>query len=637
MSKKTKNQNWPRPVMQWGVIAFVAILALIPRFNDNFVPDFEAYCPFGGIQALGSYLLNEALSCSMTSVQIVMGILLMLAVFVLSKLFCSYICPVGTVSEWLGKLGEKLKVRITIRGMMDKILRALKYILLFITLYFTFQSNELFCKKFDPYFAVSSGFSSDVVVLYAVIAILVVILGSVFIRLFWCKYICPLGAISNIFKFTGFFVALMVVYIVLLKFGLQISYVWPLAIACIGGYIIEISGRLGKYFPLVKITRNESTCTNCNLCSRKCPQGIDVANMTVVRDADCNLCSECISVCPVKNTVTINRNKKFRWLPPVAVIVLVISGMFLGNLWEIPTIDQRWGDDQQMAQAQIYSRAGLKNIKCYGSSMAFASKMRQVKGVLGVATYVKHKRVKVYYDPAVLNETKLQEVLFTPSKAPLRAISKDVFEMTEVTVHLNNFFDTYDFNYLGRLLSDNSNATYLISEFDCPVKVKIYFPADKLPQVDELKSLIESETLSFDSNGKNYTVELGFELVGEPEFRTISTEMYVKNLFEPYEAEFNEYNPADSTALKTLTLPLGMNAQMRSKLSYLVSHLSNDQGIVKFSTFLNDSLKETIAISYIDSLTTEQAVFEKLNSDTLQFTYSSGKVGKVANMFRFSK
>lgn len=635
MSKKTKIQNWPRPVMQWGVILAIVIIALIPRFNENFIPDFEAYCPFGGIQALGSYLLNQALSCTMTSAQIVMGLLLMLAVFVFSKLFCSYICPVGTISEWLGKLGDKLKVRITIKGIADKVLRSLKYILLFITLYYTFQSNELFCKKFDPYFAVSTGFSADVVVLYAVIAIVLVVLGSVFIRLFWCKYICPLGAISNIFKFTGFFVGILVIYLLLLKFGIEISYVWPLAVACLGGYIIEITGFFGKVFPLVKITRNEDTCTSCQLCSRKCPQAIDVANMKVVRDADCNLCSECISVCPVADTIQINKKKSLRWLAPVATIGLVVAGIFLGSLWEVPTIDQKWADDDAIANAKIFSQSGLKNIKCYGSSMAFASKMKQVDGVLGVATYVKHHRVKVYYDPAKLDETKIQKSLFTPSGTLLRSLKKGVPEVTEVTVGLNNFFDLLDFNYLSRLIMDKTEAIYIATEFDCPVKVIIYFPGNIEIDEKELVKIIESETLTYDMNEKSYTVDLGYEVANGPEFSTIRKSDYITKLFKPYEAQFNDFEQYDPAVIGTYQIPLGENRSLRNKLSYMVSHLSNDNGIIEFRTFLNDSLEETVEISYVDSITSENKVYEMLNSDTLQFTYSSGKIGKVANMFDF--
>ena len=67
MKLKTKRTNWPRLTVQWGVITFILILAFLPGVTNIATPDFEAYCPFGGLQALGSYLLNNALSCTMTS------------------------------------------------------------------------------------------------------------------------------------------------------------------------------------------------------------------------------------------------------------------------------------------------------------------------------------------------------------------------------------------------------------------------------------------------------------------------------------------------------------------------------------------------------------------------------------------
>ena len=379
MKRKTKLSNWPRISIQWAVIIAIAVLAALPLVIIGFTPDFEAYCPFGGVQALGSYLLNHSLACTMTSAQIVMGVLMMVGVFLFSKLFCGYICPIGTFSEWIGKLGDRLKVRITIRGIADKLLRSLKYILLFITFYFTFKTSELFCKKFDPYYATASGFEMDVVVLYAAIAIALVVIGSVFIRLFFCKYICPFGAFSNILKFTFFFVGILLIYIILLQTGLEISYVWPLAIACAGGYIIEITGIGGKIFPVAKITRNEDSCINCNLCNKRCPQGIDVAHVKVVRDVDCNLCGECIVACPVKDTIQVNKRSSLRWLAPLAVVVLVSLGLSLGEVIEVPTIDQQWVKPDEMTNTAIYEQEGLQNIKCYGSSMAFAGKMKRIE------------------------------------------------------------------------------------------------------------------------------------------------------------------------------------------------------------------------------------------------------------------
>ena len=80
----------------------------------------------------------------MTNLQISMGLMLLIAVVIFSKLFCSVICPVGSVSEWLGKLGDKWKVRRTISGWPDKILRSLKYVLLVITFHFISQAASYF-------------------------------------------------------------------------------------------------------------------------------------------------------------------------------------------------------------------------------------------------------------------------------------------------------------------------------------------------------------------------------------------------------------------------------------------------------------------------------------------------------------
>ena len=635
MTKKTKNSNWPRITIQWGVILTVIVLALMPKFNQNFKPDFEAYCPFGGIQALGSYLLNQSLSCTMTSAQIVMGILLIVSVFVFSKLFCGYLCPIGTFSEWLGKLGDKLKVRVTIKGILDQILRSLKYILLFITLYFTLGSNELFCKKFDPYFAVTSGFNTDVVILYAIIAIVLVVLGSVFIRLFWCKYICPLGALSNIFKFTGFFVVIMVVYLVLLKFGVQVSYVWPLAIACTGGYILELTGKQWKLFPLFKITRNENTCINCQLCTRKCPQAIDVANLKVVNHSDCNLCGECIDVCPVENTVQINKKKKLRHLPSIVVVLLIIFGIFIGSKWEVPTIDQRWYDQEVMAKAETFSRSDLKNIKCYGSSMAFASKMKKINGILGVATYVKHHKVKVYYDPSLISEEQIQEQLFSPSKNIIRPLRKEVTEVQELTFWLENFFDSYDFSYLTRLLASETEAVGLLSEYDCPVKVKIYFPANVDIDIDELIKILESETLTYQVKDRLITVDLDYKVAKKSMSAKLKQASYAELMYTPFQTRFNKFKSYDSSVVKKIQFPLGENKAFKNKLNYLVSHLSNDDGIIEVGTYLDSSSVEMLTISFVDSMTNKEAVIQSMKSDTLVITYTTGKTGKIANMFNF--
>ncbi len=635
MKLKTKNANWPRLAAQWGVIVFILILAFFPSMVGISAPDFEAYCPFGGLQALGSYLLSDSLSCTMTSAQIVMGVLLFAGVILLSKLFCSYICPIGTVSEWLGRLGDKLRIRFTIKGIADKILRSLKYILLFITLYFTLSSNELFCKKFDPYFGLASGFNTDVVILYAVIAIVLVVFGSIFIRLFWCKYLCPLGAISNIFKFTIFFVGILAIYLILLQLGVYITYVYPLAAACAGGYIIELIGQKSKFFPLAKITRNTDTCIDCNLCTKKCPQAIDVASLKTVKHVDCNLCGDCLLVCPKENTLTINKKKNWNRLPVIATVILLVLGVSLGSVWEVPTIDKRWEEPEVIENAAIFTQSGLKNIKCYGSSMAFANKMQHVDGIYGVATYVKHHKVKLYYNPSILNEEKIQELLFTPQKKPLQPLALNVDKVYEVSLKLENFFDSFDFSYLSMLLKQKTDAIGLISEYACPVIVKIYF-AEEVEDKEQLISILESETLTYETTAGESTVKLKYEVSGKPEYNTISRDEYVGLLFSPFQSVFNKRTSYSNDVLKSYLLPLGKNKGLRNRFPYIVSHLSNDSGVVEFTTKLDSTMEEVAQIFYVDTLTNEQNIINALLTDSLTVSYTNGNKGKVKNMFDFT-
>ena len=634
MRKKFRRTNLPRIIIQWGVIAFVAILALMPFIND-YTPDFEAYCPFGGVQALSSFFLNNSLACTMTSAQIAMGVMLIIGILLFSKLFCAFICPIGTISEWLGTMGEKIKVRITLKGITDKIFRSLKYILLFITFYFTLASNELFCKKFDPYYAVSTGFSMDVVLLYASLAIALVIIGSIFIRLLWCKYLCPLGAVSNIIKFSWFFIGVIGIYIISLKVGLTIHYAWPLGIASLGGYLLEIFGEKLTFSSVAKITRNEITCTDCQLCSRRCPQAIDVANLKVVNDIDCNLCGECIIVCPVKDTVQINKNTKLKWLPVIATVCLVTIGLILSTFWELPTINQIWAGKTEMENSKIFTQSGLKNIKCYGSSMAFAAQMKNMKGVLGVSTYVTSHTVKVWYDPSVLSNEKIQAALFTPSKTPVRILEKGIKEVKVASLLLDHFFDPLDFNYLTILLQEKTDAVGLETEFNCPVRVRIFFPATSTTTEEKLKEQLESKSISVEISGKRKSIDLAYRVVNKIEFSTIATKDYAKKMFQPYVREFNSKSKYDVALLDTLTVALGANKYNTKTLPYLISHISNDDGVVGFQSELDSTLQIAFKIIYVNSMSKPENILKALKSDSLSVIYSDGEKGKIPNMYKF--
>jgi len=630
-----KKQNWYKLVYQFAVIGVLVFIVFRLFIDKAYTPDFEAYCPFGGLQALGSYLTMDSLSCSMTSTQIMMGVVLFIGIVLFSRLFCGYICPLGTISEWIGKLGDRMKVRFTPKGFLDYALRILKYVLLFLTFYFTLKTSELFCKKFDPYYAAVSGFNSDVVLLWALIAIAVLVLGSLFLRLAWCRYLCPLGALSAIFKFSYWFLGVMALYVILLLAGLNIPYVYPLLLITAGGYILEVT-RMTRVRPdPVHITRNTDTCTSCGLCTESCPQGIDVASMEKVTHTDCSLCGDCLHACPEKDTLQINR-RNMKWLPAVVLGALILLGIIAGTLFELPTIAQKWGTPEQIESAKVFEMEGLKNIKCFGSSTTFANQMRQVNGIYGVSTYVASHTVHIWYDPQVYDDEKIQKLLFVPEKRIIETLSEGTDAVTYYSLTLDKFFDPLDATYLQHLLDQKTEACGYQSDFACPVVIRIYFPAGKEPGREALTEVLESKSLSFTSGGNDFHVKLPYKVITfEEPAVTISRQEYAALMYTPMSSFFNGYPGFAPEAVREYVLEMGENSLMQARYVYLMSHLSNDTGVIGFETRLDSAGTELGIVHYVDSLTTPENIFGAVNTDTLVFHYADGTTGKLANPFTF--
>lgn len=630
-----KKQNWYKLIYQFAVIGVLVFMVSRLFIDKAYAPDFEAYCPFGGLQALGSFLTMDSLSCSMTSTQIMMGVALLIGIVLFSRLFCGYICPLGTISEWIGKLGDRMKVRFTPTGFFDYALRLLKYVLLFLTFYFTLKTSELFCKKFDPYYAAVSGFNSDVVLLWALVAIAVLFLGSLFLRLAWCRYLCPLGALSVIFKFSYWFLGVMALYVILLLLGLKIPYVYPLLVITAGGYILEVT-RMTRVRPdPVHITRNTDTCTSCGLCTESCPQGIDVASMDKVTHTDCSLCGDCLHACPEKDTLQINR-RNMKWLPAVVLGALIIMGILAGTLFELPTISQKWGTPEQIDSAKVFEMSGLKNIKCFGSSTAFANQMRQVNGIYGVSTYVATNSVHILYDPQVYDDEKIQKLLFVPEKRIIEILPEGTDAVTYYSLTLDKFFDPLDATYLQHLLDQKTDACGYLSDFACPVIVRIYFPAGKEPGREALTGVLESKSLSYSAGGTDFHVKLPYKVITfEEPAVTISRQEYAALMYTPLSSFFNGYSGFAPEAVTEYVLEMGNNSLEQARYVYLLSHLSNDTGVVGFETRLDTAGIELGIVHYVDSLTTPENIFSAVNTDTLLFHYADGTTGKLANPFTF--
>lgn len=631
---KNKKINYYRITLQWIIILLLAYLVFRPVFDTKYTSDFEAYCPLGGMQALSSYLVTDTLACSMTSLQISIAVALIIAIILFSKLFCSYLCPVGTFTEWLGKFGERLKIRYTVKNIPDRILRVLKYALLFITFYFTIDSSELFCKKYDPYYAAFSAFNSDVVLLYAVISIAVVVLGSIFIRQFWCKYICPLSAATNIFANFILFVIVTGIYILLVMvFKINISWVWFLGGITVLAFFKEAFMMRTIVFPFLKITRNPDTCTLCRKCDKVCPMAIKVSESGAVNHIDCHLCGDCIVHCPEKDVLKINR-RKIRWMPPAAVIVLTAAAIWFASFTEIPTVNERWGTKDQMEHAQTFSMSGLKNIKCYGSSISFVEQMKDVNGVLGVETFVGSHTVKIFYDPTVINEKQIKKNIFIPAKL----IVNDPFSNDEigfVNLKIQNYFDSYDEYYLTELLSVNTSIYGFSTSFGEPISASVYYNPSKL-SITQLVAIIESPELIIKNESTETTKKLNFKVNdADKNYTLITYGDFYNSMIPRIDDTFNKYDSYSSEDLSVYEIPiLPFNKTKSENLPYLESHASGDNGVVAMKSFFRNDTA-FMDLTFVKSKTSAEKIYKRITEKKFTIYYSDGTSEEVDNVFCF--
>ncbi len=629
-------KNKVRLIFQLIFLGLIGYVAIRPLFDPAYLADFESYCPFGGISSFASKINQGTMACNMSEVQVALGITLLIGVFLVGKLFCSYVCPIGSVSEWLGKLGNKLKIRIEMPLLLDKCLRSLKYVLLFITIYYTMTSSELFCKEYDPYFALTSLFgNSDSVLYFAIPAFVITIVGAMVFRLFWCRYLCPLGAVSNIFLNAIGAGSIILVYVIANVLGADLSFVWLIAGISLVGFITELGFMKSILIPLPKITRNELTCTDCGLCDKKCPQGIKISQMLKVDHIDCTLCSDCIHECPNKTILSVNKKKNLKYLAPVAVVVLIALSLGASTQLNFSTISERWGNFASLSDYEVYQQTGLKNVKCYGSSMALKGKLETVEGIVGLDTYASSHTVKVYYNPAVISEKKVKASLFTPMKFEVRKIKNSTLNNLSIwKVGINGVFDLIDFNYLFYALNNDKGIYGFETHYGEPVTVNIFFDA-AVTNPAKIKKLINVDEVKVKKGQGFENVDVEFETADDGKLEgNINIADYKRRIFRIYDREFNDYEDYKAEQLSVFVFPMPQAAvsALRRQFGIFTSHLSGDEGIVRFSTRY---FEEPNGIVFYDASKTDPEKIKKLLTvPTLTYYVNDTETKNAPNPFK---
>lgn len=603
--------NWPKYVLQWGVLVAL-ILFLTGLIPGETAADPEAFCPMGGLQAFATYLAQNSLPCSMSSLQVMMGLALVAAVVLFSKLFCGYLCPLGTVQDIIKRLRVKFRiksVKIANGSVVDKVLRIIKYALLFLIFYMTVEESELFCKNLDPYYAVATGFQGEITLWMSIVSICVLVIGSLVVDMFWCRYLCPLGAISNSLKFWVWIGVLFGVYFAANVIGAGIPWAVLLGAFCIIGYLLEVFNAKPKY-QILHVLKNESACNNCGLCQKMCPYHIDLRTFHngKINHVDCTLCGECVAACANKAlNVGIKENKvgKFRKVvPALLAVALTLFGIWAGGKIELPTIDMKWNtEDVASENLQTTTFDNLRTLKCYGSAMTFKAKMEKVPGVHGVKVFVTRQSADILYNAEATSPEKIREAIYIPSRCKVQQLDPSVTtSLKTVVIRTEGMYEKGDLDNLGAMLKETDRKIYwLESEFACPLIVRVIMDAGENLDEDWFEEIVEKE--------------YDFVKMEDEVIRTNASE-YISKSFKPFKVEIQsrieKYGNWKQNWYEVSDLSFD---NIDSAMPFLSNYLTQQSSILGVYLELNADIVPTIRIRYVDPMT-EDKIKELLARDT---------------------
>jgi polyferredoxin len=253
----------------------------------------EGWLPIAGLMNLKYWLTSGRMPSEHPAAMFLLITFLAIA-FLFRKAFCSWLCPVGTLSEYLWRAGRQIFRRnFHLPRWVDLPLRGLKYLLLSFFVWAIANMPADAIREFmrSPYGAVA-----DVRMLNffrylgeaAVVVLGILVIASVLVQNFWCRYLCPYGALLGI-----------------------ASLLSPL-----------------------RIRRSESACIDCAKCAKACPSALPVDRLITIKSAECTGCLECVVVCPAEGALEMalppwsspSRNRRV----PVWAMAVGIAALFVG-------------------------------------------------------------------------------------------------------------------------------------------------------------------------------------------------------------------------------------------------------------------------------------------------------------------
>lgn len=229
-------------------------------------PSAESLCPFGGFETLWTLVTTGRTVAHTHPANLILGAAVLTVALVGRGFFCGWICPLGSLQEWVHTAGQQVAQRIpplrrvrrrlsrfgagTAWRRTDRVLRWGRWAVLGWAVIGAAVTGVMVFRDADPWIALLS--VAEFEFSLAFVVLLVTFVLALFVERPFCRYACPLGAVQ------------------------------------------AVAGRISP----IAVQRHAESCAGCDLCNQACPMAIPVNTRTRVTDTSCIGCLECVAACP---------------------------------------------------------------------------------------------------------------------------------------------------------------------------------------------------------------------------------------------------------------------------------------------------------------------------------------------------